>query len=338
MNEFGVGRIATVSGRYYAMDRDQRWDRIQKTYRAICFAEAPHAESAVGGIEACYAAGVTDEFIVPLVIDHPDGYTPLTAEDGVFFLNFRADRARQLTDALTNPNFTGFEALVKVPRYVTMTRYREDYTFPAVSESQPLTGLLGEVISKAGLRQLRIAETEKYAHVTYFFNGREETPFPGEDRLLVPSPKVATYDLQPEMNAPIVTEKVCAAVESEQYDFVLINYANCDMVGHSGKLEAAIKAVEAVAEGVGRLWETARRRGYAMLLTSDHGNAEEMWDPSTNGPHTAHTTNLVPIVLLSDTPQGRVRDGRLADLAPTVLDLMHLPQPPEMTGETLRIR
>jgi 2,3-bisphosphoglycerate-independent phosphoglycerate mutase len=338
MNELGVGRIATVSGRYYAMDRDQRWDRIEKAYRAICFAEAPHTESAVGGIEASYRAGVTDEFIVPFVVDCTDGFAPLTAEDGVFFLNFRADRARQLSDALTDPNFTGFEAAVKVPCYVTMTRYREDYTFPVVSESQPLTNLLGEVISKAGLRQLRIAETEKYAHVTYFFNGREETPFPGEDRLLVPSPKVATYDLQPEMNAPMVTVKVCAAVESEQYSFILINYANCDMVGHSGKLEAAIKAVEAVDEGVGRLWETARRRGYAMLLTSDHGNAEEMWDPSTNGPHTAHTTNLVPLVLLCDTPQGRLRDGRLADLAPTVLDLMHLPQPPEVTGESLLLR
>ncbi len=335
MNEIGVGRIATVSGRYYAMDRDKRWDRIEKAYQAICFAEGLHAESAVGGIEASYAAGVTDEFIVPFVVNQPEGFTPLTAEDGVFYFNFRADRARQLTDALTDEGFTGFDAPVKVPRYVTMTRYREDYAFPVVSHSQSLKNILAEVIANAGSKQFRIAETEKYAHVTYFFNGREETPFPGEDRCLVPSPKVATYDMQPEMNAPTVTEKVCEAVAAGRYDFILINFANCDMVGHSGNVEAAVKAVEAVDKGVGRLWETARQNGYAMLLTSDHGNAEEMWDPETNGPHTAHTTNLVPIVLLSETPAGGIRDGRLADIAPTILDLMQLNKPAEMTGASL---
>ena len=337
MRELGVGRIATVGGRYFGMDRDKRWDRIEKAYRAICFAQAPHAESAVGGIEASYKAGVTDEFIVPFVVDYADGYSPLTPEDGVFFFNFRADRTRQLTDALTDPKFSGFSAPVKVSRYVTMTRYREDYKFPVVSESQPLTKILGEVIGKSGLKQFRIAETEKYAHVTYFFNGREETPFPGEDRLLVPSPKVATYDLQPEMNAPLVTEKLCEAVASDKYAFILINYANCDMVGHSGKLEAAIKAVEAVDEGVGKLWDVARQHDYAMLLTSDHGNAEEMWDATTNGPHTAHTTNLVPIVLLSKEALGTPRDGRLADIAPTVLKLMNLPQPADMTGVSLLV-
>ncbi len=339
MKELGVGRIATVSGRYYAMDRDKRWDRIERAYRAICFAEGAGAESAVTGIQASYAAGVTDEFVVPFVVKSPEGPTPLTAEDGVFFFNFRADRTRQLTDALTDPNFSGFSATLKVPLYVTMTRYREDYSFPVVSHSQLLARILGEELAKAGLKQFRIAETEKYAHVTYFFNGREETPFPGEDRMLIPSPKVATYDHQPEMSAPLVTEKVCAAVSTEQYSFILINFANCDMVGHSGILAAAIKAVEAIDQGVGKLWETARAHGYAMLLSSDHGNAEEMWDETTQGPHTAHTTNPVPIILLSDSPVGKVRDGgRLADVAPTVLELLDLPKPPEMTGQSLLIR
>ncbi len=339
MKELGVGRIATVSGRYYAMDRDKRWERIEQAYRAICFAEGAKAENALSGIQDAYAAGVTDEFIVPFVVNYPKAPTPLTAEDGVFFFNFRADRTRQLTDALTKADFAGFNASVKVPLYVTMTRYREDYIFPIVSHSQSLSRILGEELAKSGLKQLRIAETEKYAHVTYFFNGREETSFPGEDRMLIPSPKVATYDLQPEMSAPVVTERVCEAVRSEQYSFILINFANCDMVGHSGMLEAAVKAVEAVDRGVGRLWEIARAHGYAMLLSSDHGNAEEMWDETTHGPHTAHTTNPVPIILLSDTPIGTVREGgRLADVAPTVLDLLNLSQPPEMTGQSLLIR
>jgi 2,3-bisphosphoglycerate-independent phosphoglycerate mutase len=339
MRELRVGRIATVSGRYYAMDRDKRWDRIERAYRAICFGEGEPAESAVAGIKASYAAGVTDEFIVPFVIDYPEGPTPLTAEDGVFFFNFRADRTRQLTDSLTDPNFAGFVAPIKVPLYVTMTRYREDYEFPIVSHSQSLHYILGEMLAKVGMKQFRIAETEKYAHVTYFFNGREETPFPGEDRVLIPSPRVATYDLQPEMSAPLVTEKVCEAVASEKYNFILVNYANCDMVGHSGIVAAAVQAVEAVDRAVGKLWETARTHGYAMLLTSDHGNAEELWDESTHGPHTAHTTNPVPIVLLSDPHVGKIRDGgRLADIAPTVLDLLMLPVPFEMTGKSLLIR
>ena len=339
MEELGVGRIATVSGRYYAMDRDKRWDRIEQAYRTICVAEGAHFDSAVAGIEASYAANVTDEFIVPFVVNHPDGPTPLTSEDGVFFVNFRADRTRQLTDALTDSRFTGFDAPVKVARYVTMTKYREDYEFPIVSFSQSLSNILGEVIAKAGLKQYRIAETEKYAHVTYFFNGREETPFPGEDRVLVPSPKVATYDLQPEMSAPLVTERLCEAIESEQYSFILVNFANCDMVGHSGILEAAVKAVEAVDSAIGQLKKSAQAHNYAVLLTSDHGNAEEMWDESTHGPHTAHTTNLVPIILMSEPVTGKVRDGgRLADLAPTVLDLLNLPKPAEMTGESLLIR
>lgn len=335
MREIGVGRIQTVSGRYYAMDRDKRWARLEKAYRAICDGEGNSAPTAADAVQASYDAGVTDEFIVPSVITGGDPVR-LTSEDGVFFFNFRADRARQLTDALTDPAFAHFTAPVKVRRYVTMTRYREEYEFPVVSPPQKLTNILGQLVSEAGLKQLRIAETEKYAHVTFFFNGGEETPFPGEFRILIPSPKVATYDLQPEMSAPGVTQHLVEAIHSGQYDLIVVNYANCDMVGHTGVLVAAVQAVEAVDEAIGRVWEAARERGYAMLLTADHGNAEELWDPSTNGPHTAHTTNPAPVVLLSSLPDVRLRnDGRLADLAPTVLQLIGLPQPPEMTGQSL---
>jgi 2,3-bisphosphoglycerate-independent phosphoglycerate mutase len=339
MLELGVGRIQTVSGRYYAMDRDKRWDRVQKAYRAIAQAEGNYAPSTIAALEASYAAGVTDEFVIPTIIESAGETQSLTSEDGVFFFNFRADRTRELTDALTMPSFDAFAAPVKVTHFVTMTRYREDYNFPVVSPPQKLTNILGERIAEAGLKQLRIAETEKYPHVTFFFNGGEETPFPGEFRILIPSPRIATYDLQPEMSAPEVTDKLVAAIASDAYDFIVVNFANCDMVGHTGVLEAAIRAVEAVDVAIGRVWDAAREHGYALLLTSDHGNSEEMWDPTTNGPHTAHTTNPVPLVLLTPDNTARLRDGgRLADLAPTVLELMQLPQPPEMTGQSLLVQ
>jgi 2,3-bisphosphoglycerate-independent phosphoglycerate mutase len=336
IREFGFGRIATVGGRYYGMDRDKRWDRVEQHYRAICFGEGVVEPSAELAVQHSYDRDVTDEFIVPAVIAPFASKPILTPNDGVFYLNFRADRARQLTDALTDPAFAGFPASVKLTRYVTMTRYREEYTFPIVSPPQSLARILGAEISAAGLRQFRVAETEKYPHVTFFFNGGAETPFPGEDRFLVQSPRVATYDLQPSMSAPAVTDKLVEVIASGVYDFIVVNFANCDMVGHTGIIEATVTAVETVDTAVGRMRAAAAAHGYDILLTADHGNAEEMWDPETNGPQTAHTTNLVPLALISADPATRLRDGgRLADLAPTVLRLMGLPQPAEMTGQCL---
>ncbi|MBI5059219.1 2,3-bisphosphoglycerate-independent phosphoglycerate mutase [candidate division KSB1 bacterium] len=336
--EFGIGRIATVGGRYYGMDRDKRWDRVDKAYRALCFGEGNPEPSAEAVVQHSYDKDVTDEFVLPSVIGDFHGRPLLAANDGVFFLNFRADRARQLTDALTDPAFTGFPAPRKVKYYVTMTRYREQYAFPIVSATQSLARILGAEVSAAGLRQFRIAETEKYPHVTFFFNGGEETPFPGEDRFLVQSPRVATYDLQPSMSAREVTDKLLDVIAAGQHELIVVNFANCDMVGHTGVLAAAVAAVETVDAAVGRMRAAAAQHGYDILLTADHGNAEEMWDPSTNGPHTAHTTNLVPLALISADSSKRLRDGgRLADLAPTILRLLDLPQPPEMTGQCLLV-
>lgn len=338
-NVHGAGAIATVCGRYYAMDRDKRWDRVELAYKALCFGVGERSESAVAAIEKSYANSVTDEFILPTVLAKYAGQPLIRPQDGIFYFNFRADRTRQLTDALTQLDFTAFDAPVKVKHYVTMTRFREDYDFPIVSPPQSLSRILGHEVSQAGLKQFRIAETEKYPHVTFFFNGGEETPLPGEERRLIPSPKVATYDLQPEMSAPEVTELLCNAIASEQYAFIVVNFANCDMVGHTGVLQAAIKAVETVDKSVARMTQSAAKHGYAILLTADHGNAEQMWDPATNGPHTAHTTNLVPIALIGAGPNAKLRDGgRLADLAPTILELLGLPEPPDMTGESLLIR
>ncbi len=339
MRELGVGRISTISGRYYAMDRDKRWERVQRAYRAICFGEGRKADSATEAVQDSYDSDITDEFIEPVVLPAVREGGTLSSEDGVFYFNFRADRARQLTDALTSPAFAGFDAPLKVRHFVTMTRYREEYAFPVVSPPQQLARILGELVSEANLKQLRISETEKYPHVTFFFNGGEETPFFGEERILVQSPKVATYDMQPEMSQPEVTDLLCAAIRSEAFDFIVVNFANCDMVGHTGVLSAAITAVEAVDNGVGRMVEAARTHGYSILLTADHGNAEEMWDATTNGPHTAHTTNVVPLALINHRKDAKLRDGgRLADLAPTVLELLGLRQPPEMTGRSLLIK
>jgi 2,3-bisphosphoglycerate-independent phosphoglycerate mutase len=336
MSDLGVGRIQTVIGRYYAMDRDKRWDRVEKAYRAICFAEGRHAPSAPATVESSYAEGVTDEFILPTVVDSVQPPCPLTAEDGVFFINFRADRARQLTDALVTPDFNAFPATVKLSHYATMTRYREEYTIPIVFQPQHLTLILGEVVSASSLKQLRIAETEKYPHVTFFFNGGDETPFPGEERILVPSPKVATYDLQPEMSAPEVTQKLCDAIRSDKFDFIVVNFANCDMVGHTGIMDAIIKAVETVDDAIGKVCDAAKEHDYAVMLTADHGNAETTWDYESNGPHTAHTTDPVPLALINGPNSKALRDGgRLADIAPTILQIMQLPQPAEMTGHSL---
>ena len=329
--------VATVIGRYYAMDRDRRWERIALAYAALVDAEGERAGDALSAIDAAYARGESDEFVKPTVID---GFAGMADGDGLLMANFRADRARQILTALTDPDFdgfargrvVGFAARAGLVEYSEALNERMTALFPA--EILPAT--IGEVVAAAGLKQLRIAETEKYAHVTFFLNGGEEREFEGEDRILVPSPKVATYDLQPEMSAPAVTDKLVAAIGEGRYDLVVVNYANTDMVGHTGDLAAAIKAVEAVDACLGRLDAAVRAAGGALLITSDHGNAELMRDAATGQAHTAHTTRLVPVVVSSaaaDVPA--LKSGRLADVAPTLLALMRLPQPEEMTGGSL---
>ncbi|BAK83425.1 2,3-bisphosphoglycerate-independent phosphoglycerate mutase [Komagataeibacter medellinensis] len=329
-------KIGTVSGRYYAMDRDRRWDRVEKTYNAIVAGQGEKAGDALEVLDRAYAAGTTDEFVVPTVIGE---YGGMRDGDGVLSFNFRADRIRQLLDALLEPDFEGFRRMkvVHTAAVVGMTRYSDRLAelITVLFAPQELHDLLGEVVSDAGLKQVRMAETEKYPHVTYFLNGGREHQLPGEDRVMVPSPKVATYDLQPEMSAPELTDRAVEAIDSGRYDLIVLNFANADMVGHTGVLSAAIRAVEAVDTGLGRIVEAIHRAGGALLVTADHGNAETMFDPETNGPHTAHTLNVVPVVLTGGGAGATLHDGRLADLAPTLLQLMGLPQPAAMTGRSL---
>jgi 2,3-bisphosphoglycerate-independent phosphoglycerate mutase len=326
--------IATVCGRFYALDRDHRWDRVQKAFEAIVHAAGPRFADAAAAVEAAYAEDVTDEFILPCAIG---AYRGVAEGDAVLSFNFRADRIRELMAALLDPGFTGFPRTVPdFAAAASMTRY-SDHLAPmmdALFAPQPMVNILGETVSAAGRRQMRMAETEKYPHVTYFLNGGREEPFPGEERIMVPSPKVATYDLQPEMSAPELTEKAVTAIRSGAFDLVVLNFANPDMVGHTGSLPAAIRAVETVDVGLGRIAGAVAEQGGALLVTADHGNSELMRDPVTGGPHTAHTTNRVP-VLLAGHPGATLRDGRLADLAPTLLALMGLPQPGEMSGVSL---
>jgi 2,3-bisphosphoglycerate-independent phosphoglycerate mutase len=328
--------IATVCGRYYAMDRDQRWERVQKAYAALVEADAPRFADASTAITAAYAEKKYDEFVNPAVIGD---YAGMCDGDGILCFNFRADRVREILAAMLDPNFTGFprQRIVTFSAAVGMTQYSDalDPFMQAIFPSQSLTKILGEIVADAGRTQLRTAETEKYPHVTYFLNGGREQPFAGEDRIMVPSPKVATYDLQPEMSAPELTDKVVAAIESGKYDLIVLNYANPDMVGHTGSLPAAIKAVETVDTGLGRIAAAIEKAGGALVVTADHGNCEMMRDPVTGGPHTAHTTNPVPLVLLGARNRALVKEGRLADIAPTLLELMELPQPKEMTGVSL---
>jgi 2,3-bisphosphoglycerate-independent phosphoglycerate mutase len=330
-------RVATVGGRYWGMDRDKRWDRVALAYEALVEAKGGRAETALAAIEAGYARGETDEFVKPTVVGD---YRGMADGDGLLVANFRADRVRQILTALLDSGFDAFvrSRLVKFAAAAGLTEYSEALNaflttlFPPESRSH----VLGEVVAEVGLKQLRIAETEKYAHVTFFLNGGEETQYPGEERILIPSPKVATYDLKPEMSAYEVTDKLVAAIDSGKFDLIVVNYANTDMVGHTGNLEAAIKAVEAVDRCLGRVRDAAVRAGGAMLVTADHGNAEMMEDPQTHEPHTAHTLNRVPVVLVNGPAEvRRLRDGRLADIAPTILALMQLPQPKEMTGRSL---
>lgn len=328
-------RLATVTGRYWAMDRDTRWERVIRAYDALVHARGERAMDGAAAIAASYAKGETDEFLAPTVIGD---YAGARDGDGVFCLNFRADRAREILAMLAQP---GFDAHPTGPRPVWaavlgMVEYSDAHNgyMTTAFPKRSIVNTLGEWVAAQGKTQFRLAETEKYPHVTFFLNGGREVPFVGEDRAMPPSPKVATYDLQPEMSAPAVADQLVAAIE-RGYDLIVVNFANPDMVGHTGVLSAAIKAVEAVDQGLGRAIAALDRVGGAMIVTADHGNCEQMWDPVTNGPHTAHTLNPVPVVLVGGPAGATLRPGRLADLAPTVLALMGLPQPPEMTGTSL---
>jgi 2,3-bisphosphoglycerate-independent phosphoglycerate mutase len=345
LREIGHGRVATVCGRYYAMDRDKRWDRVALAWAAIVRGEGYRGTSGVAVLEGAYSHGETDEFVKPAAVVDGDGRPvgPVRDGDAVLFFNFRADRAREITRAFTQDGFQEFDRKV-VPRlsaYVCMTEYDKTFGLPVAFPPQDLTEIFPELVARAGLRQLRTAETEKYAHVTFFFNGGRETVFQNEDRILVPSPRdVKTYDQKPEMSAREVTDKLVQALGTGQYGFALVNFANPDMVGHTGILEAAVKAVKVVDECVGRLWQAARKQGMAMIVTADHGNCEMMTDPVTGEPHTAHTLNPVPFVLADPDFRGaKLRaKGILADVAPTALHVMGLPQPREMKGLGLVVR
>ena len=335
MQEKGVGKIASVSGRYYAMDRDKRWDRVEKAYNALVKGEGIKANSAVAAIEESYQKEVFDEFVEPTIICN-DGnpIATISENDSVIFFNYRKDRAREITRSLVDKEFDGFEREYFPLYYVCFTNY--DATIENVRiafKDEELKNTYGEIISKKGLKQLRIAETEKYAHVTFFFNGGEEKQYEGEDRILIPSPKVATYDMQPEMSAIEVTDKVVEAIEQNKYDTIILNYANPDMVGHTGVLEAAIKAIETIDKCVERVVTAVEKVNGVLLITADHGNSEQMIDYSTGEPHTAHTTNEVPLILVGK--EAKLKEGRLADLIPTMLDIMGIEKPKEMTGESL---
>jgi len=371
MREYGVGKIATVSGRYYAMDRDKKWDREKKAFDAMVYgdAEGGRYSDPVQGIKESYNRGVTDEFIVPFVVVDSRGEPVGAIRDGDVCINFnfRADRARQITRCLArNSNFTPLngselegaaelDAVIprdRVPKdltYICMTRYDKHFTLPVVSPPESLGNILANVMANLNMRNLRVAETEKYAHVTYFFNGGVEKPFPGEDRVLVQSPKVATYDLKPEMSAQGIADAVVKAIEEKTFDVMVVNFANADMVGHSGKIPPTIKAVETVDACLGQIWAALKRAGGAMIVTADHGNAEQMIDPATGGPQTAHTTNPVPFIVAAeyavpnssfkgDTRRFTLKpDGALQDIAPTMLGILGIPQPKEMTGHDLRV-
>ncbi len=328
--------IATVSGRYYAMDRDKRWERVEKAYQAIVHAKGETATDAKSAVEQSYASDVVDEFVLPHVIGN---YAGMHSEDGMLMANFRADRARQLMHAMVDPDFDGFarDTFPLIQVVLGMVEYSDALTpyLPAMFPAQVPEHTLGEVVADAGLTQLRIAETEKYPHVTFFFNGGREDVFDGEERILIPSPKVATYDLQPEMSAPEVTDALVDAIGRDTFDLIVVNYANTDMVGHSGKFDAVVKAVEAVDACLGRLWEAVAAQGGVLLITADHGNAEQLYDKEEGQPHTAHTLNKVPLVMAGYQGDAELEEGRLADIAPTILALLHLEQPSQMTGTSL---
>jgi len=335
IKEIGVGSVATIMGRFYAMDRDNAWDRVEKAYKAMVDGEGIQETDAVTAVKNSYANDVTDEFVIPTVVDK-NGM--IKEGDSVIFFNFRPDRARQITRTFVDPDFTGFERKYFPVNFVCMTQY--DESMPNVTVAYPpetLEMTFGEYISKKGLTQLRIAETQKYAHVTFFFNGGEEKQFDGEERILIKSPDVATFDMKPEMSAYEVTDAVVDAINSDKFDVIILNYANCDMVGHTGIIEAAVKAVEAVDECVGRMVDAILAKGGQAIITADHGNADCLIDPVTKAPFTAHTTNPVPMILVG-AGDVKVKNGRLCDLCPTMLDLMGLEKPEQMTGESLIVK
>lgn len=335
LKESELPPIASVTGRYYAMDRDNRWDRVEKAYNMLVTGEGNKSESAIEAVKASYEKGITDEFVEPAVINVPN--SRIQDNDAVIFFNFRPDRAREISKAINFENFDGFnrKAVRKNIYYVTFTQYDATFPFPVAFEPQKLTNILGEVLDKNGIKQFRTAETEKYAHVTFFFNGGVEAPNKLETRVLVNSPKVATYDLQPEMSAPEVCEKVLGAIDNKDYGFILVNFANPDMVGHTGVMEAAVKACETVDNCVGKIVEKAKANNIAVVLTADHGNAECMEDKITHAPYTAHTTNPVPLFVINAGDIKLKETGALCDIAPTVLDIMGIKKPDEMTGSSL---
>lgn len=337
MTEKGVGKVASVIGRYWAMDRDNRWERVVRAYKALVNGEGNHETDPVEAIKKSYADQTTDEFIEPIVIT--ENSKPLALiEDGdtVIFFNYRSDRPREITKAFILDDFSEFDRGKKLDlHYICMCEYDETFKAPVAFPQQELYGLFPDVLSKNGLCQLRIAETEKYPHVTFFYNGGEETTYPSEDRILVPSPKVATYDLQPEMSCYQVCEKVVEAIHSEKYDVIVLNFANPDMVGHTGVFEAAVQAVQHVDICLGKVLEALKSKDGLAIITADHGNAEKMWDETTNGPHTAHTTNKVPLILFNADKEYKLHDGKLGDIAPTLLEIMGLEKPEEMTGISL---
>ena len=336
LEKYNLPKIATIIGRYYIMDRDNRWERVEKGYNALLLGEGEHSSSACEGVKESYARGDNDEFVLPTVIGGEE--SRIHDNDAIIFFNYRPDRAREISKALNFSDFDGFERkkVLKNLCYVTMTKYNEDFTFPVAFPKEKLVNILGDVLEENGIKQFRTAETEKYAHVTFFFNGGIDEPQPHETRVLVPSPKVATYDMQPEMSAPEVCENVLKAVNNDEYGFILVNFANPDMVGHTGVIEAATKACHVVDECVGKIAKACKDNNVVMLLTADHGNSEVMVNPETGKPQTAHTTNKVPFVLINAKDDTKlVDDGALCDIAPTVLQLMGISQPVEMDGKSL---
>ncbi len=334
MKEISFGAVATVIGRYYAMDRDKRWDRVERAYRAMVHGEGTRTDDPAASIRDYYEKNITDEFMEPLIA----GETGRIGEgDVVLTFNFRADRMREISMALNEPDFGHFATRKLNLNYYTLTRYREDFPYPVLFKPQQMNNIFGEVVSRAGLTQLRIAETEKYAHVTYFFNGGDEKQYPGEDRIMILSPKVATYDLQPEMSAPEVTDALLKAIAADKYNVIVLNFANGDMVGHTGILEAAVKALEYLDTAVEKIVKAFTAKGGTVLITADHGNCELMWDAGNGQPHTQHTLNKVPLIAVS--PDNAIRSlrpgGKLCDIAPTLLDILKVPKPREMTGTSL---
>ena len=336
LKKYNLPQVATVIGRYYIMDRDNRWERVEKGYNALLLGEGNKANSAVEGVKKSYEEGITDEFVLPIVVGGDE--SRIHDNDAIIFFNYRPDRAREISKAINFADFTGFNRrkVLNNILYTTMTSYDATFTFPVAFPKEKLVNILGDVLEANGINQFRTAETEKYAHVTFFFNGGIDEPQPHETRILVPSPKVATYDMQPEMSAPEVCENVLKAVNDPKYQFILVNFANPDMVGHTGVVEAATKACHVVDECVGKIADECKKNGIVMLLTADHGNSETMVNEETGKPHTAHTTNPVPFVLINAPKEIELREtGALCDIAPTILQLLGIEQPKEMTGKSL---